>query len=262
MELTALQSLRVDFALPVGAVAERVTVTGEVPQVDTWTSDVGMLVDDRRVRDLPLNGRNVIDLAQLVPGVTDVNTTIRPSFGQQTIHMNGMRQTSVNFQLDGSRMNYYHRGQGLELPPPDAVQEFRLVTTGVSAEYGRGAGVLSSVIRSGTNQFHGSAREFLRSDDFDARSFFNSNVSKLRFNQFGGTVGRPVRHDKTFFFGSYRGLRIREDQVASSAFPPTDAERGGNFSASGKNIVDPLTGTPFPSAQIPTSRFDPWQQRS
>ena len=255
--LTALQSLRVDFALPVGAVAERVTVTSEVPQVDTRTSDVGMLVDDRRVRDLPLNGRNVIDLAQLVPGVTDVNTTIRPSFGQQTIHMNGMRQTSVNFQLDGSPMNYYHRGQGLELPPPDAVQEFRLMTTGVSAEYGRGAGVLSSVIRSGTNQFHGSAWEFLRNDDFDARSFFSSNVPKLRFNQFGGTVGGPIRHDKTFFFASYQGLRIREDQVASSAFPATDAERSGNFPASGKSIVDPLSGAPFPGNQVPVSRFDP-----
>jgi hypothetical protein len=258
--LTALQSLRVDFTLEVGQVSERVTVTGEVTQVDTRNTDVGMLVDDRRVRDLPLNGRNVIDLAQLVPGVTDVGTTIRPSFGQQTIHINGMRQTAVNFLLDGSPMNYYHRGQGLELPPPDAIQEFRLVATGVGAEYGRGAGVLSSVIRSGSNEFHGSAWEFLRNDDFDARSFFSGNVPKLRFNQFGGTGGGRIRRDKTFFFASYQGLRIREDQVASSAFPPTPAELQGNFSAS-KQLIDPVSGQPFSGNQIPSSRFDPVAQK-
>ena len=256
LELTALQSLRVDFALPVGQISEHVTVTGEVTQVDTRTSSVGMLVDDRRVRDLPLNGRNIVDLAQMVPGVTDVGTTIRPSFGQQAIRMNGMRATTVNFLLDGSPMNYFHRGAGLELPPPDAIQEFRLVSTGVGAEYGRGAGVLSSVIRSGSNDFHGSAWEFLRNDDFDARSFFSGNVPKLRFNQFGGTGGGRIRRDKTFFFASYQGLRIREDQVASSAFPPTDAERQGNF-AGAKTITDPLTGQPFAGNQVPSSRFDP-----
>jgi hypothetical protein len=254
--LSALQSLRVDFGLEVGEVTESVTVTAEAPQVDTRTATMGMLVDDRRIRDLPLNGRNAIDLARLVPGVTSVGTTIRPSFGQQTIRMNGGRHTSVNFLLDGGSINYYHRGQGLGLPPPDALQEFKLVTTGVTAEYGRGFGVLSAVTRSGANSFHGSAWEFLRNNFFDARGFFSSGVPKLRFNQFGGTFGGRIRRDKTFFFGSYQGLRIREDQMASSAFPPSEAERRGDFSGQ-RSVTDPLTRQPFPGNQIPAIRFDP-----
>lgn len=256
LTLTALQSLRVDFTLEVGELAETVTVAAEAPQVDTRTVTVGMLVDDRRIRDLPLNGRNAIDLARLVPGVTSVGTTIRPSFGQQTIRMNGGRQTAVNFLLDGGSINYFHRGQGLGLPPPDALQEFKLVTTGVTAEYGRGFGVLSAVTRAGTNTLHGALWEFLRNDSFDARSFFSNEVPKLRFNQFGGTAGGPLHRDKTFFFGSYQGLRIREDSVASSAFPPAEQERRGDFSFLPTPVVDPLTRQAFPNNQIPAARID------
>jgi hypothetical protein len=256
VELSALQSLRVDFHLAVGEVSESVTVTAETPQVDTRSSMYGMLVDDRRLRDLALNGRNAIDLVRMLPGINNVSTTIRPAFGQQQIQANGGRYWGANFLLDGGSVNYFHRGAGLELPPPDALQEFRVVTVGTPAEYGRGSVTLSAVTRSGTNQFHGSAWEFLRNDDFDARSFFSGSVPKLRFNQFGFTSGGPVQRNKHFFFLSYQGLRIREDQVSSASNPPTEAERRGDFSAARNRPNDPTTGQPFPNNTIPTSQFD------
>lgn len=256
VELSALQNLRMDFHLQVGEIAESVTVTGEAPQVDTRSAMHGMLVDDRRVRDLPLNGRNPIDLVRLIPGVNSVGTTIRPTFGQQSIQVNGGRKTGVTYLVDGGSVGYFHRGQGLELPPPDALQEFRVVTVGTPAEYGRGSVTLSAVTRSGTNQFHGSAWEFLRNDAFDARSFFAAGIPKLRFNQFGFTAGGPVQRNKHFFFLSYQGLRINEDQVSSASVPPTAAQRRGDFSASRASILDPLTGQAFPGNQIPQSRFD------
>ena len=257
VELGALQSLRADFHLQVGEIAESVTVSSDNTEVDTRTAVHGMLVDDRRVRDLPLNGRNVIDLVRLIPGINSVGTTIRPAFGQQTIQVNGGRHWGVNFLLDGGSVNYFHRGQGLEMPPPDAIQEFRVVTVGTPAEYGRGAATLSAVTRSGTNRFHGSAWEFLRNDAMDARSFFSAGVPKLRFNQFGFTTGGPVRRNKHFFFLSYQGLRIREDQVSGASSPATDAERRGDFSAARARIIDPLdNGNLFPNSTIPQSRFD------
>jgi hypothetical protein len=256
--LSALQSLRVDFVLELGQVTETVTVTSQAPQVDTRSTQIGMTVDDRRIKDLPLNGRNALDLVRLVPGVTSVSTTIRPSFGQQTIRMNGGRHFSVNYLLDGGSQSYFHRGQGLVLPPPDAVQEFRVSTTGVTAEYGRGFGVISAVTRSGTNEFHGSLWHFLRNDQLDARNFFSRTVPKLRFNQFGGTVGGPVIKEKTFFQFTYQGQRINEDRLRT-AFPATAAERQGDFSGADP-IKNANSGDPFPNNQIPANLLDPVAQ--
>ncbi len=253
--LSALQSLRVDFVLELGAVTETVTVTGQAPQVDTRSTQIGMTVDDRRIKDLPLNGRNALDLVRLVPGVQSVSTTIRPSFGQQTVRMNGGRHFSVNYLLDGGSMSYFHRGQGLILPPPDAVQEFRVSTTGVSAEHGRGFGVISAVTKSGTNEFHGSVWHFLRNDALDARNFFSRTVPKLRFNQFGGTVGGPIIKEKTFFQFTYQGQRINEDRLRT-AFPATAAERAGDFTGS-EPIKNGDTGDPFPNNIVPANLIDP-----
>jgi hypothetical protein len=263
LALSALQNLRVDFALEVGEAAQTVEVRGEAPQVDTRSALHGMLVDDRRVRDLPLNGRNALDLVRLLPGVNNVGTTIRPSFGQQSMRVNGGRQTGVNILLDGGSLAYFHRGQGLGLPPPDALQEFKVATVGTPAEYGRGAAVVSGVTRSGTNTLHGSAWEFLRNDAMDARSFFSSDVPKLRFHQFGVTAGGPVwipklynGRNRSFWFFSYQGLRIREDQLSTSATPATPQEMRGDFSHVAGGIRDPVTGQLFPNGQIPQSRFD------
>jgi len=264
LALSALQNLRADFTLEVGEASQTVEVTAETPQVDTRSAVHGMLVDDRRVRDLPLNGRNALDLVRLLPGVNDVSTTIRPSFGQQTMRLNGGRQTGVTLLLDGGSLAYFHRGQGLGMPPPDALQEFKVATAGTPAEYGRGAAVVSAVTRTGSNELHGSAWEFLRNDAMDARSFFVARVSKLRFHQFGATAGGPLwlpklysGRNRTFFFFSYQGLRIREDQLSTNATPPTPAELAGNFSHVAAGVRDPLTQAPFPGGQIPASRFDP-----
>lgn len=253
--LSALQSLRVDFVLELGQVTETVTITSQAPQVDTRSTQIGMTVDDRRIKDLPLNGRNPLDLVRLVPGVQRVSTTIRPSFGQQNMNINGGRHFSVNYLLDGGSMSYFHRGQGLILPPPDAVQEFRVSTTGVTAEHGRGFSVISAVTRSGTNEFHGSVWHFLRNDALDARNFFSRTVPKLRFNQFGGTLGGPIARDKSFFQFTYQGQRIREDRLRT-AFPATADERVGNFSGADP-IKDADSGEPFPGNIIPPSKIDP-----
>lgn len=253
--LSALQSLRVDFVLELGQVTETVTITSQAPQVDTRSTQIGMTVDDRRIKDLPLNGRNPLDLVRLVPGVQRVSTTIRPSFGQQNMNINGGRHFSVNYLLDGGSMSYFHRGQGLILPPPDAVQEFRVSTTGVTAEHGRGFSVISAVTRSGTNEFHGSVWHFLRNDALDARNFFSRIVPKLRFNQFGGTIGGPIMRDKSFFQFTYQGQRIREDRLRT-AFPATADERVGNFSGADP-ITNADTGNPFPGNIVPASQIDP-----
>ena len=253
--LSALQSLRVDFVLELGQVTETVTITSQAPQVDTRSTQIGMTVDDRRIKDLPLNGRNPLDLVRLVPGVQRVSTTIRPSFGQQNMNINGGRHFSVNYLLDGGSMSYFHRGQGLILPPPDAVQEFRVSTTGVTAEHGRGFSVISAVTRSGTNDLHGSLWHFLRNDTLDARNFFSRTVPKLRFNQFGGTVGGPIKKDRSFFQVTYQGQRIREDRL-KTAFPATAAERTGDFSESDP-IKNADTGEAFPGNRVPASMIDP-----
>lgn len=257
--VTAFQNVRVDAALEVGAVSQSVVVAGEAPLVDTRTSTVGNLVDDKRIVDLPLNGRNIVTFASLVPGVTRASVTSANdvSFSQQRVNVNGNRAYSTNMQLDGGSMYYAHRGQSMNMPPPDAVQEIKVITSGVTAEYGRGTAVISAVTKSGTNELHGTAWNYLRNDALDARRFFDRSKAKLRYNQFGATVGGPILKNRLFYFGSYQGIRTRQEQSATSAFPPTSAERAGNFSASNPAPVDPLNGQPFPGRMIPQSRFDP-----
>ncbi|MBI1897228.1 MAG: TonB-dependent receptor [Acidobacteria bacterium] len=240
------------------AVTEAVTVTSELPPVDTQTGTLATLVDERRVVDLPLNGRNVLSLAALTPGISRVAAPIGPSFGQQSISVNGNRGNATNIMLDGASMYYAHRGAGTTQPPPDAVQEVKIATNGVEAEFKRGAAAITTITRGGTNAFHGSLWNYLRNDALDARSFFAPRVSKLRYNQFGAAGGGPIRRNKAFFFASYQGLRNPSDRLASSAFPPTAAERGGDFSNTiGRRPNDPLTNQPFPNATIPRSRMDP-----
>ncbi len=259
IELAGGQTLRLDVALEVGAMAETITVTDQLSAVNTTTSTLDSLIDQKKLVELPLNGRNILSLAALSAGVTRTALASNdPSFNQQNINVNGGRSNSTNIVLDGALMQYAHRGQGLISPSPDAVQELRVITSGLNAEYGRGSAVISAVTRSGTNEFHGSLWEFFRNDALDARSFFAASVPKLRYNQFGGAIGGPIRKNKAFFFGSYQRLERRSDVVVSSAFPPTAAERQGDFSHTiGAAPVDPLTNQPFPKAQIPAARLDP-----
>lgn len=259
VSVTSFQNVRVDAVLEVGAVSQSVVVEGEAPLVDTRNSTVGTLVDDKRIVDLPLNGRNVLSFANLIPGVTRTAVTggADVSFSQQRVNINGNRAYSTNMQLDGGSMFYAHRGQSMNFPPPDSVQEIKVVSAGVTAEYGRGTAVMAAVTKSGTNAIHGSAWNFFRNDALDARRFFDRTKAKLRYNQFGGTVGGPIVRNKLFYFGSFQGVRVKQERSANSAFPPTAAERRGDFSASNPAPVDPLNNQPFPGRIIPTSRFDP-----
>jgi outer membrane receptor protein involved in Fe transport len=255
--LTSNQEARIDVRLEVGAVNEAITVQAEVSPVNTTTSTLDIMVDTKRIVDLPLNGRNVITLSALTPGVTRVSTGSNAD-SQQSVNVNGGRISATNVLLDGASMYHAHRGAATFLPPPDAVQEVKIITSGVGAEYGRGAAVLSSVTKSGTNEFHGSVWNYFRNSALDARSFFSKSVPALRYNQPGATLGGPIRKNKAFFFFAFQRLQKTSDSLQSSAFPPTPAERTGDFSNSrATKPTDPLTGQPFPGALIPQSRFDP-----
>lgn len=260
LELNANENARVDAALEVGSLNQSVAVVAEAPQVDSRSSTIGTLIDSRRVVELPINGRNIIALAGLLPGASQVVApqSFTGDRSGPTLSISGSRGNENLFLFDGAEFNAAFRNTGLNYPPPDALQEVKVLTNSFSAEYGRNAGsVFNVVMRSGTNQIHGDAWEFLRNQDLNARNFFAPSIKpQLIQNQFGGTAGGPVRKDKLFIFGAYEGLRVRPATLATAAFPLTAAERAGDFSASKTPVKDPATGQPFPNNQIPTSRFD------
>jgi Carboxypeptidase regulatory-like domain len=259
------QNTRADVQLQVGAVAENVTVQATVLNVDTHSDTVGHTMDTQELQSLPVLDRDMLNLATLLPGVGPASfpTTVTGSRSGPTVSVNGNRPRDNSFLLDGASFvaSLYNTPQNL--PTPDAVEEFRVMTNTYSAEFGQGAGsIFLAVTKSGTDTFHGSLYEYLRNSDANARNLFASAVPLLKQNQFGGTFGGPVRlphyngKDRTFFFVSYEGLRLRS-QTIDNSFPPTALERAGNFSASTKPIIDPTTNQPFPGNIIPTTRLDP-----
>ena len=204
--LEVAQSANLDFALEAGAVSETVTVTSDIPQVDTTTSALGQVISGREAIDLPLNGRNVLELARLTPGVTqgipagfatgvsgNAETYRGRNTGGAALSVNGQRTQANNFLLDGVDNNESLVNTINVFPSAEAVQEFRVQTSVVSAEFGRGGGgIVNSVIKSGTNRFFGSAFAFVRNDNFDARPTFNSTKNEFRRGQFGGTFGGAI----------------------------------------------------------------------
>jgi hypothetical protein len=258
------ENARVDAALEVGAVTQSVEVSASAVRVDTQSSMVGTTVDNRRVRDMPLNGRNLLALAQLQPGVGLASfraVTAARNTGP-TVVVSGSRSNQNNIRLDGTDMISNWENYGTNLPSPDNIQEFRVLTNTYDAQYGKASGgVLLAVTNSGTNEFHGSLFEYLRNDALNARNFFaGAEKPVLRQNQFGGSIGGPVRlpgyydgRDRTFFFFGYQGIRIREQTLATN-FPPTTQEKQGIFPTA---ITDPNTGQPFQDNTIPQDRFDP-----
>jgi hypothetical protein len=222
--------------LPVGDVADTVTVTSDVTQVDTRRASITHLMDQKRMTELPLNGRNPAALAVLIPGASTVSVPTRPGINGVLITINGTRSNAQQYLLDGAPFNAVQHSDGNPLPPPDVVQEFRVQTNAYSAEYGRNAGgIFSTVTKSGSNDVHGSGWEFLRNDKLNARSAFSPSKPILRQNQFGFSLGGPVLlprysgRNRTFFFGAYQGTRIREVSLANNAFPPTSAEKQATF---------------------------------
>ncbi len=254
------QNVRIDARLAVGAVVESVEVKADSAQVDTYQTQVGAIVDTNRVNDLPLNGRNVYDLAITLPGVANTRFNTVSDSGGNYMNVNGNRSRSSTFLLDGGFNNDLWRNSGSSSPNPDAVQEFRLITSNFNAEFGRSPGaVFNVVLKSGTNEIHGSVWEFLRNDKLNARDYFQPTVAPLRQNQYGFSLGGPVIRNKTFVFGSFQGLRIRSQSFVNSATTPTAAERAGDFSAAAatQRPTDPTTGQPFPGGIIPANRVDP-----
>ncbi len=258
--LTVNQNVRLDLKLKLGTVAEAVTVTGQAPLVDTRSPTISGLVDDRRIVDLPLNGRNVIGLAVTVPGILNVNApqNLDDARSGPTMNVNGGRDNMNLFTFNGAYFNNPSRNTGMNYPPPDAVQEFRVQTANFSSDYGRNPGSQVSVVsKAGTNEFHGSLFEFVRNDKLNARNFFSPDVPGLKQNQFGFAAGGPIRRDKLFIFGSYQGLRDRPQAVPNEIFVPSAAHRSGDFTdllpppgnpTAGTVLVPPvdtLTGQPF-----------------
>ena len=253
LTLTVNQNLRVDLSLQVGAVTQGVTVTAEATTVNTESPTLSGLVDDRRVVDLPLNGRNVISLAETVPGVLSVSApqSLGCARAGATMNVNGGQFDMNNFMFDGAYFINPSRNTPMNYPPPDAIQEFRMQTSNFTSDYGRDAGSEVSVVsKSGTNAIHGSAWEFVRNNDFDSRNFFASKVPALKENQFGVAVGGPIKKDKLFFFGSYQRFTDRPQAVSNVVAVPSTAQRGGNFSNDLpgtilKDPVNPVTGAPY-----------------
>ena len=251
LELTVSQNLRVDAALALGAVGSHVTVGGSAPLVDTVSPEISGLIDDRRVVDLPLNGRNVIGLAAVLPGVLNVSAPQQMNNARSGPEMDvsGGRPNMNLFMFDGGYFNNPSRNTGLNFPPPDAIQEVRILTHNFSAEYGHNPGSQVSVVsKSGTNSLHGAAWNFLRNEALNARNFFSPRVPAEKQNQFGAAAGAPILKDKLFIFGSYQGLRNHAEAQSTQAEVPLSAERAGDFTALGSalfNPTNPVSGAPF-----------------
>ena len=271
---------RVDIPLSVGAATESVTVTSEAVSVDTESASLKNVVDQKRIQDLPLNGRNATQLMRLVVGVVydpraDVTSgTTYP--GTVPVSVNGARSNETNYILDGANNNDHYSNGANPMPNPDALQEFSVQTNNFGAEFGRQAGgIVNAVTKSGTNSVHGSAFEYLRNQSVNATNFFSPVVNGkrqldgLKRNQYGATLGGPVwlpsvydGHDKTFFFFSYQGTKLRQAPVQSQIIVPSAAMRTGDFSSLLPRTVlkDPATGQPYPNNRIPASQISPVSQ--
>jgi outer membrane receptor protein involved in Fe transport len=263
------ETARVAFQLEVGQLSETITVSAEATLVETSNATHGIVIDEQKVVDLPLNGRNFTQLGTLIPGVVappgglggQTGDATPGGFGNATggFTVNGMRNQSNNFLLDGATNNDTFNTGFVLRPPPDAIQEFKILTHAFSAEYGRNAGsVVNVVTKSGTNTISGAAWEFNRSDALNARNYFapqDQPKPELKQNQFGASFGGPLMRNKLFGFGYYEGYR-NDSGITQNIVVLSEAQRRGDFSG-GAAVRDPLTGLPFPGNIIPASRISP-----
>jgi carboxypeptidase family protein len=262
------QKARVDLNLQLGATTDEVTVAGGAALVQAESSDLSGTVNETQIKNLPLNGRDFVQLTRIMPGVLrgipGANIDGAGSLAWRasaSFSANGQRTRDNNFLLDGVDNNETWLNSVVIFPSIDALEEFKVQTSTYSAEFGRSSGgVVNIQIKSGANDFHGNAFEFLRNDKLDANDFFNNakGASRPPFkqNQFGGTLGGRIIRDKAFFFMDYQGGRIRDSKTYLSTVP-TLKMRNGDFSELNNRIYDPLTSLPFDGNVIPEGSIDP-----
>jgi len=236
------QVLTVDIALQLGGSTDVVEVTGAPPVVDTSSTQLGAIVNERSSTQLPLNQRDVYQLLQLQPGVQSQlgNDLFFGSDKAGVVTVNGGRGRSNNYTVNGGDGNDLFANLPAVEPSPDSIEEFKVISNAFDAEYGRNSGAVVNVVtKSGTNNVHGSFYEFLRNDLLNTHPFSFTPSPKPAFkqNQFGGTFGGPIKKDKTFFFGSYEGRRIVQGIVSQPVTVPTAAEVGGDFSSAGAATI-------------------------
>ena len=226
----------IDAALKVGSVSEQVLVQADAAMVETHNSGVGQVVDAQRVSEMPLNGRNPIELvflagmASTAGGSTALNSV--RNYPTIIVSVAGGQGNGITYLLDGASHQDPYNSASLPLPFPDALQEFKVETSALPAQYGYHAGAaVNAVTKSGTNEFHGDLFEFLRNGDLNARDFFAAKRDTYKRNQFGGVAGGPIRKDRLFFFGGYQRTSLRSDPSQLTAFVPTAAMAAGDFTA-------------------------------
>ena len=278
LQLQVAQRALVNATLEVGAVGQELTVSAVAPIIDSSTSSVGQVVDTATVERMPLNGRSFWQLTSLTPGATYTpggqgtrtgGSSIRSSSVNVTI--NGQAPNQTGWSLDGAFITEMQTGGTLIQPNVDALQEFRVEGANMMAEYGHTPNVINATLKSGSNQLHGSAFDYLRNSAFDARNFFylppagsKQTIAPLRRNQYGFTLGAPIRRDKTFFFADMERTGLLQGVDFNNAVP-SDALRRGDFgellrASKPTNLIDPLTRQPFPGNQIPPNRISPQAQ--
>ncbi len=238
----------VDVALELGGASDTVTVQADSTQVETTSTQIGAVMSETSVRELPLSTRDTYQLLQLQPGVqSQVGADLfYGSDNAGVVSVNGGRGRSNNYTVNGGDGNdIFANGPAIQ-PSPDAIQEFRVLTNTFDAEYGRNSGsVVNVVTKSGTNDLHGDFYEFFRNDVLNTRGYFDPYVLDYQQNQFGATVGGPIKKDHTYIFGSYEGNRLRKGIDAGTVQFPTAAESGGDFSATGPTFVGTLVDPAF-----------------
>lgn len=269
------QHARVDVVLQVGGATQTIQVSAAETQVDTSSASIRSEVNSTQIHELPLNTRDTLQLITLVPGVGNATGGFGNSGGAATSSLplavtnqrsgpmftvNGNRVNGSEVSLDGAILQTGMYNEAVNLPNPDSIGEFSILTSNYSAKYGHASGgAFVAISKAGTNTFHGSAWEFLRNDALNARNWFAPAPAPkpiLKQNQFGVAAGGPILKNKTFFFATYEGLRIHQMRLVNNS-TLTPAERAGDFSAIKKQLKDPSTGLPYPNNQIPKSEWDP-----
>jgi hypothetical protein len=246
------QNLRINIQLKPGSATQTVEVTATPPQLQTQDASVGQVVNSQSVNNLPLNGRNFTFLAQISAGVNSPQEDSRGNAANGAFSANGLRPAQNNYLLDGidnnsDNVDFLNGTNFVVLPPPDAIQEFKVQTSDYSAELGRAAGaVLNATVKSGTNQIHGAVWEFFRNNVLDAADWFENNNgiprAELRWNMFGGSIGGPIIKNKIFYFGDYQGFRHVQGNTQSGLNVPTALQRTSGYTNLSE-LITANTGT-------------------